>query len=121
MKPPQSVDLQTVVQTFEAIPELAAAGVLAGANALYLEHLQNDLGRYSLDIDLQNQTDDLETIHRRFSAPTKKRLRLVSRLSAEFYEYETRVWKSRGPICAIAENTSPANMSRDSRSSASPT
>lgn len=93
MTPPQSVDLQTVVDIFEAIPELATAGVLAGANALYLEHIKNDLGRYSLDIDLQNQTDDLETVHRRFSTQTKKKLQLVSRLNAEFYEYATRVGK----------------------------
>jgi len=91
MKPPHPVDLQTVVRTFETIPELTMAGILAGANALYLEHIENKLGRFSLDIDLQNQTDDLETIHRRFSPQTKRKLRLVSRLSAELYEYETRI------------------------------
>jgi len=93
MKAPKPVDLQTVVQTFEAIPELAGAGVLAGANALYLEHIENALGRFSLDIDLQNQTEEIEAIHHRFSLPTLKKLKLVSRLSAEMYEYQARVGK----------------------------
>ena len=91
MKATRPIDLQTVVRTFEAIPELAGAGALAGANALYLEHIDNPLGRFSLDIDLQNQTLEIEAIHRRFSPQTRKQLKLVSRLSAEMYEYQTRV------------------------------
>jgi predicted nucleotidyltransferase component of viral defense system len=88
---PKPLDLNTVVQTFEALPELARAGVFAGANALYLEHIENPLGRFSMDIDLQNPTEDIETVHRRFSAQTKKKLVLVSRLSDEIYEYQTRI------------------------------
>ncbi len=72
MKPPKPVDLKVVLRTFEAIPELARAGAFAGANALYLEHLENPLGRFSLDIDLQNQTEEIEAVHRRFSSLTKK-------------------------------------------------
>jgi predicted nucleotidyltransferase component of viral defense system len=91
MKGPKPVDLQTVLRTFALVPELTGAGALAGANALYLEHIENRMGRFSLDIDLQNQTEDVESIHRRFSFETLKRLRLVSRLSAEMYEYKIRV------------------------------
>ena len=91
MKAPAPLDLQTVVRTFQAIPELARAGALAGANALYLEHIENTHGRFSLDIDLQNQNEEIETIHRRFSLVTQRRLKLISRLSAEIYEYQTRV------------------------------
>jgi hypothetical protein len=88
---PRPLDPKTVVQTFEALPELARAGVFAGANALYLEHIENSLGRFSMDIDLQNQTEDIEAVHRRFSPQTKKKLVLVSRLSDEIYEYQTRI------------------------------
>ncbi|MBI4027323.1 MAG: nucleotidyl transferase AbiEii/AbiGii toxin family protein [Verrucomicrobia bacterium] len=91
MKAPKPLDLQTVVRTFEAIPELAGVGAFAGANALYLEHIENPLGRFSLDIDLQNQSEEIETIHRRLSPQTQKKLKLVSRLNAEMYAYQTRV------------------------------
>jgi hypothetical protein len=57
MKAPKPLDLPMVLRTFEAIPELAGAGAFAGANALYLEHVENPVGRFSLDIDLQNQTE----------------------------------------------------------------
>ena len=93
MKGQKPLDLRTVVHTFAAIPELAGAGAFAGANALYLEHIENPLGRFSLDIDLQNQTDEIEAIHRRFSPQTRKKLKLISRLSAEMYEYQARVGK----------------------------
>lgn len=91
MKPPQPVDLDTIVRTFEAIPELTRAGAFGGANAIYLEHIENQLGRFSMDIDLQNQAEEIETIHHRFSARTKKKLVLVSRLSTEMYEYQMRI------------------------------
>ena len=91
MKAPIPLDLPTVLRTFEVIPELATAGAFAGANALYLEHIENPLGRFSLDIDLQNQTEEIEAIHRRLLPQTQKKLKLVSRLSAEMYEYEARV------------------------------
>lgn len=91
MRAPNPLDLLTVIRTFEAIPELASAGAFAGANALYLEHLQNRLGRFSLDIDLQNQTEEIEAVHRRLSPQTHKKLKLVSRLSAEMYDYQARI------------------------------
>ncbi len=91
MTPARPVDLGAIVRTFEAIPELKAAGALAGATALHHEYLENQMGRYSFDIDLQNQSEDMETIHRRFSAAAKKKLTLVSRLSDEFYEYQIRM------------------------------
>ena len=91
MRTPKPVGMETVVKTFAAIPELAGAGVFTGANALYLEHIDNDWGRFSLDIDLQNQSEELETIHRRFSPQAKRKLNLISRLSEERYEYEARV------------------------------
>jgi len=72
-------------------PRAGSAGAFAGANALYLEHIKNPLGRFSLDIDLQNQTEEIETIHRRLSVRRETRLKLVSRLSAEMYEYEARI------------------------------
>ena len=52
MKGPKPVDLQTVRRTFTLVPELTSAGALAGANALYLEHIESRMGRFSLDIDL---------------------------------------------------------------------
>ena len=91
MKAPRPVDLPTVLRTFAAIPELAGAGAFADANALSLEHIENSLGRFSLDIDLQNQTEEIEAVHRRLVRPTQKKLKLVSRLSAEMYEYQARL------------------------------
>jgi hypothetical protein len=91
MKAPKPLDAQTVLRIFKEIPELASAGAFSGANALYLEHIENPLGRFSLDIDLQNQTEEIEAIHRRLSLPALKKLKLVSRLSAEMYEYQARV------------------------------
>jgi len=85
------LDLTTVVRAFASIPELAQAGAFAGANALYLEHIDNPMGRFSMDIDLQNQVEEIEAVHRRFSLPTLKKLKLISRLSAEMYEYQARV------------------------------
>ena len=85
------MDLPTVLRTFAAIPGLAGAGAFAGANALYLEHIENSLGRFSLDIDLQNQAEEIETVHRRLAPSAQKQLKLVSRLSAEMYEYQARV------------------------------
>jgi len=89
VRPAKPLDLQTVVRTFEAIPELVTAGAFGGANALYLEHIENPFERFSLDIDLQNQSEEIESVHHRLSV--HKGLRLVSRPSVEMYEYETRV------------------------------
>ncbi len=91
MKALKPLDLPMVLRTFAAIPGLAGAGAFAGANALYLEHIENSLGRFSLDIELQNQTEEVEAIHRRLSPQAQKKLKLVSRLSAEMYEYQARV------------------------------
>lgn len=91
MKAPLPLDLPMVLRTFAAIPGLAGAGAFAGANALYLEHIENSLGRFSLDIDRQNQAEEIETVHRRLAAPAQKQLKLVSRLSAEMYEYQAHV------------------------------
>jgi predicted nucleotidyltransferase component of viral defense system len=91
MSAPKPVDLGTIVRTFQAIPELKTAGALAGATALHHEHLENRMGRYSFDIDLQNQSEEMESIHRRFSLQTRKKLSLVSKLSEEIYEYQTRI------------------------------
>lgn len=91
MKPPRPVDLPIVLRIFREVPELARAGALGGANALYLEHLENPCGRFSFDLDLQNQTDEIETIHRRFPPQARGKLHLVSRLNSEMYEYEARI------------------------------
>jgi predicted nucleotidyltransferase component of viral defense system len=91
MKAPKSLDLLTVVRTFQAIPELATAGAFTGANALYLEYIENPLGRFSLDIDLQNQGEQIEVIHGRLLRRTQGRLKLVSRLNPELYVYEARI------------------------------
>ena len=86
MKPPP--DLAAIVRVFAEVPALAGAGALAGATALHHEHLENRLGRFSFDIDLQTSAEDLESVHRRLgSAPT---LRLLSRLNEGLYEYEAR-------------------------------
>ena len=91
MKPPRPLDLAAVVRTFKAVPELTAAGALAGATALHHEHLENRFGRFSFDIDLQNQTEPVEAVDRRFSSTARKTLRLISRLNQDIYEYEARV------------------------------
>lgn len=69
MKPPAPLDPQTVVRTFQAIPELVRAGALAGANALYLEHIENPrgFGRDLIDlwaIDQQRNIDWRELLAR---------------------------------------------------------
>ena len=87
MKAPKPLDLPTVLLTFEAIPELAGAGVFAGANALYLEHIENPLGRFSLDIDLQNQTEEIEAVHRRLSPQARKKLKLAQAARASDNDY----------------------------------
>jgi hypothetical protein len=81
-------DLAAIVRVFTEVPVLAGAGVLAGATALHHEHLENRLGRFSFDIDLQTSAEDLESVHRRLgSAPA---LRLLSRLNEGLYQYEAR-------------------------------
>jgi predicted nucleotidyltransferase component of viral defense system len=91
VKPPVRFEPAQIVAAFAAVPALKTAGALAGANALYLEHIPNSLGRFSFDLDLQNQQEDLESVHRRFSVLHAKSLRLVSRLSEEIYEYQIRL------------------------------
>ena len=90
MKRPQPLDLAAIVRTFEAIPELKSAGALAGATALHHEHLENRLGRFSFDIDLRNQRESVAAIDSRFSPATRRKLRLISRLNEDLYEYESR-------------------------------
>src|SRR6266446_58094 len=85
VRPAKPLDLQTVVRTFEAIPELVTAGAFGGANALYLEHIENPFERFSLDIDLQNQSEEIESVHHRLSVHKGQReidwLRLLARAS----------------------------------------
>lgn len=78
------------MRAFAAVPELARAGVLAGATALHHEHLENRFGRFSFDVDLQNQREKLETVHRRLPSGRGTPLRLVSRLNEEMFQYAVR-------------------------------
>lgn len=86
----QPADLAAIVRVFTKVPALATAGALGGATALHHEHLENQLGRFSFDIDLQTRTEELETVHRRLQAGSSK-LRLLSRLNEGLYQYQARV------------------------------
>ena len=81
-------DLAAIVRVFTEVPALAQAGALAGATAMHHEHLENRLGRFSFDIDLQTSAEDLESVHRRLGSPPA--LRLLSRLNEGLYQYEAR-------------------------------
>jgi hypothetical protein len=81
-------DLAAIVRVFAEAPALTSAGVLAGATALHHEHLENRLGRFSFDIDLQTPTEELEGVHQRLRAASN--LRLLSRLNEGLYQYEAR-------------------------------
>jgi hypothetical protein len=78
---------ETVKVVFAQNPRLKQAGVLAGAQALLNEHLVNELGRFSFDIDLHT-TREVEEVHARFTAEDRKRIRLISRANPEMYVYE---------------------------------
>jgi predicted nucleotidyltransferase component of viral defense system len=93
MKSREAPDLSAIIRTFETIPELKSAGVLAGATALHHEYLENRLGRFSFDIDLQNQVEEIESVHHRFSPRSRQILKLIGRLSDDFYQYQARVGK----------------------------
>lgn len=86
---------ETVKAVFAQIPKLKKAGILAGAQALLNEHLVNQFGRFSFDIDLHTSRE-VEQVHASFTAEDRKRIHLVSRANPEMYVYEIRT--GAGPV-----------------------
>jgi hypothetical protein len=78
---------ETVKAVFAQNPKLKKAGVLAGAQALINEHLANQFGRFSFDIDLHTSRE-VEQVHASFTLEDRKRIHLVSRANPEMYVYE---------------------------------
>jgi predicted nucleotidyltransferase component of viral defense system len=78
---------ETVKDVFAQNPKLKKAGVLAGAQALLNEHLANEFGRFSFDIDLHTSRE-VEQVHALFSSEDRKRIHLVSKTNPEMYVYE---------------------------------
>ena len=85
----------TVRAVFAQNPSLKKAGVLAGAQALLNEHLSNQFGRFSFDIDLHTSRE-VEQVHALFTPEDRKRIHLVSRANPEMYVYE--IGTSVGPV-----------------------
>jgi hypothetical protein len=78
---------ETVKAVFAQNPRLKKAGVLAGAQALLNEHLVNEFGRFSFDIDLHTARE-VEQVHALFTPEDRRRIHLVSRANPEMYVYE---------------------------------
>jgi hypothetical protein len=70
-------------------------GVLAGAQALLNEHLENRFGRYSFDIDLHT-SKEVEQVNALLTLEDRKRIQLLSCANPEIYVYE--VGTSVGPV-----------------------
>jgi len=86
---------ETVKTVFVQNPKLKKAGVLAGAQALLNEHLTNQFGRFSFDIDLHTSRE-VEQVHALFTAEDRKRIHLISRANPEMYIYE--IGTNVGPV-----------------------
>ena len=86
---------ETVKALFAENPKLKRAGVLAGAQALLNEHLLNEFGRFSFDIDLHTPRE-VEQVNALFTPAERKRIHLVSRANPEMYVYEIRT--GAGPV-----------------------
>jgi predicted nucleotidyltransferase component of viral defense system len=78
---------ETVKSVFAQNPKLKQLGVLAGAQALLNEHLENKYGRFSFDIDLHTPRE-LQQVHALLTPDDRKRIRLVSRTNPEMFVYE---------------------------------
>jgi predicted nucleotidyltransferase component of viral defense system len=91
MKARRPPGFDEALQTLEVIPALKEAGILAGATALYTEHLENPHERFSFDLDFQVARGSVEAAHRRLKLAGLKAFRLVSRLNEDIYEYEAKV------------------------------
>ena len=86
---------ETVKAVFAQNPKLKRWGVLAGAQALMNEHLENSFGRLSFDIDLHTSRD-LAQVHASLAPRDRKRIRLISRANPEMYVYE--IGTRLGPV-----------------------
>ena len=85
----------TVKAAFAQNPKLKRLGVLAGAQALLNEHIENRFGRYSFDIDLHT-LKDVEQVNALLTPVDRKRIQLISRSNPEMYVYE--VGTTTGPV-----------------------
>jgi len=86
---------ETVKAVFAENPKLKKAGVLAGAQALLNEHLENPFGRFSFDIDLHTSRD-VEKVNALFTSKERKQIQLISRTNPEMFVYEIRT--HTGPV-----------------------
>ncbi len=84
-----------VKNAFARNPKLKRLGVLAGAQALLNEHLENRFGRYSFDIDLHT-SKEVAQVNALLTSEDRKRIHLVSRANPEMYVYE--IGTSRRPV-----------------------
>ena len=80
---------EKVIAAFAENPKLKRAGTLAGAQALHNEHLTNEFGRFSFDIDLHTPRE-LEKVHASFTPQDRRGIRLVTRSNPEIYVYDVR-------------------------------
>jgi predicted nucleotidyltransferase component of viral defense system len=92
---PRPLAWETVKGVFAQHPKLKRLGVLAGAQALLNEHLENRFRRFSFDIDLHTPRE-LDKVHALLTLSDRKRIHLVSRTNPEMYAYEIRT--SAGPV-----------------------
>jgi predicted nucleotidyltransferase component of viral defense system len=86
---------ETVKAVFAQNPKLKRLGVLAGAQALLNEHLENRFGRFSFDIDLHTSRD-VAQVHASLTKEDRKTIQLVSRANPEMFVYEIR--NRLGPV-----------------------
>ena len=89
------LDWDTVKNAFAQNPKLKRLGVLAGAQALLNEHLENRFGRYSFDIDLHT-SKEVEQVNALLTPEDRRRIHLLSRANPELYVYE--IGTSVGPV-----------------------
>lgn len=89
------LDWDLVKEAFGQNPKLKRLGILAGAQALLNEHLENKFGRYSFDIDLHT-SKDIDKVHALLTVDVRKKIHLLSRANPEMYVYEIRT--TLGPV-----------------------
>lgn len=80
---------EAVKTVFTQNPSLKKIGVLAGAQALVNEQVDNVFGRYSFDVDIHT-SGDLQQVQSRLTPAERKRVVLVSRANSEMHVYEVQ-------------------------------
>ena len=104
----------TVKTAFKQNPKLKRLGVLAGAQALLNEHLENRFGRYSFDIDLHTPKE-VEQVDALLTPDDRKRIQLVSRANSEMYVYEVHTSFGRVKLEIAKPYLTPKQAPRGSK------